>query len=102
MKKEYVVKKINYDEKGKINSFEVNIKGVNFKVNRIYNKFKPTRIFEFNTFVEFSENKQYSIEIGWDTSNLGLKSLADQVGLRLISGNSLYSRGGGKPYFIER
>lgn len=100
--KEYVVKKINYDENGKITSFEVNIKGVNFKVNRIYNKFKPTRIFEFNTFIEFSENKKHSVEIGWDTSTLGLQSLADQTGLRLIPGDSLYSISGGKPYFIEK
>ena len=102
MKKEYVVKKINYDEKGKIHSFEVNIKGVNFKVNRIYNKIKPTQIFEFSEFIEFNENNTKSIEIGWDTSTLGLQSLADQTGLRLIQEGSFYSIGGKKPYFIEK
>ena len=100
--KQYIVKKINYDEKGNIISFEVNIKGVNFRINRIYNKFKPTRRFEFNTFIEFSENRKHSVEIGWDTSAHGLQNLADQMGLKLINSTGSYSMNGKKPYFIEK
>ena len=99
--KQYIVKKINYDEKGNIISFEVNIKGVNFRINRIYNKFKPTRRFEFSEFIEFNENNTKSIEIGWDTSAHGLQNLADQIGLKLIHGTNSYSMNGEKPYFIE-
>lgn len=100
--KQYTVKKINYDEKGNINSLEVNIKGVNFRINRIYNKFKPTRRFEFSKFIGFNENNTKSIEIGWDTSTLGLEYLADQIGLKLINSTSSYSMNGKKPYFIEK
>ena len=100
--KQYIVKKINYNEKGNINSIEVNIKGVNFRINRIYNKFKPTRRFEFSEFIEFNENNTKSIEIGWDTSAAGLQNLADQIGLKLIHGTNSYSMDGGKPYFIEK
>lgn len=100
--KQYTVKKINYDEKGNIISFEVNIKGVNFRINRIYNKFKPTRRFEFYEFIEFNENNTKSIEIGWDTSAHGLQSLADQIGLKLINSTGSYSMNGKKPYFIEK
>ena len=105
---EYTVKKINYDEKGNINSFEVNIKGVNFKINRIYNKFKPTNIFKFNQYIGVIEQEKEgviygigSIEIGWDTSAHDLQSLADQIGLKLVNGTGSYSIDGKKPYFIE-
>ena len=106
---EYILKNKNYDENGKIRSFDVNIKGANYIVNRLYNKFKPTNIFKFNEYVSFVEQEKDgvifatgSIEIGWDTSALGLQNLADQMGLKLINGTSSYSISGGKPYFIEK
>ena len=103
---EYILKNKNYDENGKIRSFDVNIKGANFIVYRLYNKFKPTNIFKFNEYVSFVEQEKDgvigSIEIGWDTSAAGLQNLADQMELKLINGTSSYSISGGKPYFIEK
>ena len=99
---EYILKNKNYDENGKIRSFDVNIKGANFIVYRLYNKFKPTNIFKFNEYVSFVEEKDGSIEIGWDTSAAGLQNLADQMGLELVNNTSSYSMNGGKPYFIEK
>ena len=90
---EYILKNKNYDENGKIRSFDVNIKGANFIVYRSYNKFKPTNIFKFNKFIGFIEEEKDgiifatgSIEIGWDTSSYGLENLADQMGLKLVNG----------------
>ena len=106
---EYIMKNKHYDENGKIRSFDVNIKGANFIVYRVYNKFKPTNIFKFNKFIGFIEEEKDevifttgSIEIGWDTSAAGLQNLADQMELKLINGTSSYSMNGGKPYFIEK
>ena len=106
---EYIMKNKNYDENGKIRSFDVNIKGANFIIYRVYNKFKPTNIFKFNQYIGFIEQEKEgvifatgSIEIGWDTSAAGLQNLADQMGLKLINGTSSYSISGGKPYFIEK
>ena len=105
---EYILKNKNYDENGKIRSFDVNIKGANFIVYRLYNKFKPTNIFKFNEYVSFVEQEKDGvfatgpIEIGWDTSAAGLQNLADQMELKLINGTSSYSISGGKPYFIEK
>ena len=106
---EYILKNKNYDENGKIRSFDVNIKGANFIVYRVYNKFKPTNIFKFNKFIGFIEEEKDevifttgSIEIGWDTSTYGLENLADQMGLELVNNTSSYSMNGGKPYFIEK
>ena len=105
---EYILKNKNY-ENGKIRSFNVSIKGANFIIYRVYNKFKPTNIFKFNKFIGFIEEEKDevifttgSIEIGWDTSAAGLQNLADQMGLKLINGTSSYSISGGKPYFIEK
>ena len=107
--KEYTVKNINYDENGKIRSFDVNIKGANFIVYRVHNKFKPTNIFKFNKFIGFIEEEKDgvifatgTIEMGWDTSAAGLQNLADQMGLKLVNGASSYSIDGKKPYFIEK
>ena len=107
--KEYKVKKINYDENGKTRSFDVNIKGANFIVYRVYNKFKPTNIFKFNKFIGFIEEEKDgiifatgTIEIGWDTSTHGLQNIADQMGLKLVNGTGSYSIDGTKPYFIEK
>ena len=107
--KEYTVKNKNYDENGKIRSFDVNIKGANFIVYRLCNKFKPTNIFKFNKFIGFIEEEKDgvifatgSVEIGWDTSAAGLQNLADQMGLKLVNGTGSYSINGGKPYFIEK
>ena len=106
---EYILKNKNYDENGKIRSFDVNIKGANFIVYRVYNKFKPTNIFKFNKSIGFIEEEKDgvifatgTIEIGWDTSAAGLQNLADQMELKLINGTSSYSISGGKPYFIEK
>lgn len=106
---EYILKNKNYDENGDTRSFDVNIKGANFIVYRVYNKFKPTNIFKFNEYTAFVEQEKDgviygidSIEIGWDTSAAGLQNLADQMGLKLINGTSSYSISGGKPYFIEK
>ena len=106
---EYIMKNKNYDENGKIRSFDVNIKGANFIVYRLYNKFKPTNIFKFNQYIGFIEQEKEgvifatgSIEIGWDTSAAGLQNLADQMGLELVNKTSSYSMNGGKPYFIEK
>ena len=106
---EYTMKNKNYDENGKIRSFDVNIKGANFIVYRVYNKFKPTNIFKFNKFIGFIEEEKDgvifatgTIEIGWDTSTYGLENLADQMGLELVNKTSSYSMNGGKPYFIEK
>ena len=106
---EYILKNKNYDENGKIRSFDVNIKGANFIVYRLYNKFKPTNIFKFNKSIGFIEEEKDgvifatgTIEIGWDTSAAGLQNLADQMELKLINGTSSYSISGGKPYFIEK
>lgn len=107
--KEYTIKNKNYDENGKIRSFDVNIKGANFIVYRVYNKFKPTNIFKFNQYIGVIEQEKDgiiygidSIEIGWDTSAAGLQNLADQMGLKLINGTGSYSIDGKKPYFIEK
>ena len=107
--KEYTVKNKNHDENGEIRSFDVNIKGANFIVYRLYNKFKPTNIFKFNKSIGFIEEEKDgviygigSIEIGWDTSTYGLENLADQMGLTLVNGTSSYSIDGGKPYFIKK
>ena len=104
----YIMKNKNYDENGNIRSFDVNIKGANFIVYRVYNKFKPTNIFKFNQYIGVIEQEKEgviygigSIEIGWDTSLHGLQSLADQMGLKLVNGTGSYSIDGGKPYFIE-
>ena len=106
--KEYKVKNIKYDENGKVRSFDVNIKGANFIVYRVYNKFKPTNIFKFNKFIGFIEEEKDgvifatgTIEIGWDTSAAGLQNLADQMGLKLVNGTGSYSIDGKKPQFIE-
>ena len=106
--KEYKVKNVNYGEKGDIRSFDVNIKGANFIIYRVYNHFKPTKMFKFNKFIGFIEEEKDgvifatgTIEIGWDTSAAGLQKLADQIGLKLINGTSSYSIDGKKPYFIE-
>lgn len=107
--KEYTLKNKNYDENGNIRSFDVSIKGANFIVYRVYNKFKPTNIFKFNKFIGFIEEEKDgvifatgTIEIGWDTSAAGLQNLADQMGLKLTHGTNSYSMNGKKPYFIER
>ena len=107
--KEYTVKNKNYNENGKVRSFDVNIKGANFIVYRLYNKFKPTNIFKFNKFIGFIEEEKDgvifatgTIEIGWDTSAAGLQNLADQMGLKLVNGTGSYSIDGKKPYFIEK
>ena len=107
--KEYTVKNKNHDENEEIRSFDVNIKGANFIIYRVYNKFKPTNIFKFNKFIGFIEEKKDggifatgTIEIGWDTSAAGLQNLADQMGLKLVNGTGSYSINGGKPYFIEK
>ena len=104
----YIMKNKNYDEKGNIRSFDVNIKGANFIVYRLYNKFKPTNIFKFNQYIGVIEQEKDgviygigSIEIGWDTSTHGLQNLADQMGLKLINSTGSYSMNGKKPYFIE-
>ena len=106
---EYILKNKNYDENGKIRSFDVNIKGANFIVYRLYNKFKPTNIFKFNKDIGFIEEEKDgvifatgSIEIGWDTSAAGLQSLSDQMGLKLVNGTGSYSINGDKPYFIKK
>ena len=106
---DYIMKNKNYDENGEIRSFDVNIKGANFIVYRVYNKFKPTNIFKFNKFIGFIEEEKDgvifatgTIEIGWDTSAAGLQNLADQMGLKLVNGASSYSIDGKKPYFIEK
>lgn len=106
---EYIMKNKNYDENGKVRSFDVNIKGANFIIYRLYNKFKPTNIFKFNKFIGFIEEEKDgvifvtgTIEIGWDTSAAGLQNLADQMGLKLVNGASNYSIDGKKPYFIEK
>ena len=105
---EYIMKNKNYDENGNIRSFDVNIKGANFIVYRVYNKFKPTNMFKFNQYTRVIEQEKDgiiygigSIEIGWDTSAHGLENLADQMGLKLIHGTNSYSMNGKKPYFIE-
>ena len=105
---DYIMKNKNYDESGKVRSFDVNIKGANFIVYRLYNKFKPTNIFKFNQYIGVIEQEKDgiiygigSIEIGWDTSAHGLESLADQMGLKLVNGTGSYSIDGEKPYFIE-
>ena len=104
----YIMKNKNYDENGNIRSFDVNIKGANFIVYRVYNKFKPTNIFKFNKFIGFIEEEKDgvifatgTIEIGWDTSAAGLQNLADQMELKLVNGTGSYSIDGKKPYFIE-
>ena len=104
----YIMKNKNYDEKGNIRSFDVNIKGANFIVYRVYNKFKPTNIFKFNQYIGVIEEEKDgviygigSIEIGWDTSAAGLQNLADQMGLKLVNGTGSYSIDGKEPYFIE-
>ena len=109
IKMEYIMKNKNYDENGNIRSFDVNIKGANFIVYRVYNKFKPTNIFKFNQYMGFIEQEKDgviygidSIEIGWDTSTHGLETLADQMGLKLVNGTGSYSINGDKPYFIEK
>ena len=106
---EYIMKNKNYDENGNIRSFDVNIKGANFIVYRLYNKFKPTNIFKFNKFIGFIEEEKDgvifatgTIEIGWDTSAAGLQNLADQMGLKLVNETGSYSIDGKKPYFIEK
>ena len=106
---EYIMKNKNYDENGNIRSFDVNIKGANFIVYRVYNKFKPTNIFKFNQYIGIIEEEKDgiiygigSIEIGWDTSTHGLQNLADQMGLKLANGTGSYSIDGKKPYFIEK
>ena len=105
----YIMKNKNYDENGNIRSFDVNIKGANFIVYRVYNKFKPTNIFKFNQYIGIIEQEKDgiiygidSIEIGWDTSAAGLQNLADQMGLKLVNGTGSYSIDGKKPYFIEK
>ena len=105
---EYIMKNKNYDENGNIRSFDINIKGANFIVYRLYNKFKPTNIFKFNKFIGFIEEEKDgvifatgTIEIGWDTSAAGLQNLSDQMGLKLVNGTGSYSIDGEKPYFIE-
>ena len=107
--KEYTVKNKNYDENGKVRSFDVNIKGANFIVYRLCNKFKPTNIFKFNKSIGFIEEEKDgiiygigSIEIGWDTSTAGLQNLANQMELKLVNGTGSYSINGGKPYFKEK
>ena len=109
IKMEYIMKNKNYDENGNSRSFDVNIKGANFIVYRVYNKFKPTNIFKFNQYIGVIEQEKDgviygigSIEIGWDTSTHGLQNLADQMGLKLANGTGSYSIDGGKPYFIEK
>ena len=109
IKMEYIMKNKNYDENGKIRSYDVNIKGANFIIYRVYNKFKPTNIFKFNQYMGFIEQEKDgviygidSIEIGWDTSTHGLETLADQMGLKLVNGTGSYSINGDKPYFIEK
>ena len=106
---EYIMKNKNYDENGEIRSFDVNIKGANFTVYRLYNKFKPTNVFKFNKYISFVEQEKDgviygigTVEIGWDTSSYGLENLADQMGLKLVNGASSYSIDGKKPYFIEK
>ena len=106
---EYILKNKNYDENGKIRSFDVNIKGANFIVYRVYNKFKPTNMFKFNKSIGFIEEEKDgviygigTVEIGWDTSTHGLENLADQMGLKLVNKTSSYSMNGGKPYFIKK
>ena len=105
---EYIMKNKNYDKNGNVRSFDVNIKGANFIVYRVYNKFKPTNMFKFNQHIGFIEQEKDgviygigSIEIGWDTSAAGLQNLADQMGLKLVNGTNSYSMDGKKPYFIE-
>lgn len=106
---EYQVTGTNFDEQGNIRSFDINIKGANFIVYRVYNHFKPTNIFKFNKTIGFIEKERNgtifavgTIEIDWDTCLRGLLNLAEQMGLKLIPGASVFKNSGGrKSHFIE-
>ena len=65
--KEYTVKNINYDENGKIRSFDVNIKGANFIDSLYYS--------EFEEFIELIEDYEEFDLIGW--LNGGVLSVED-------------------------
>lgn len=98
--KTYQVTGTNFDEKGNIRFFDVNIKGADFRIDRVYNNFKPTKIFKFNKTIEFIEKENRTVEIDWDTSQMGLLQLAEQMELKLIPGASVF-KNGGKSYFME-
>ena len=101
---DYQVTGTNFDEQGNIRSFDINIKGANFKIERVYNNFKPTKIFKFNKSIEFIEkerNGTIAIEIDWDTSLKGMQHLAEQMGLKCIPGIAGVTTLGRQTYFIE-
>ena len=105
---EYQVSSVNYDEDGSVRSFDVNIKGADFKVERVMNRWEPTGMFRFNRHINTVLKKDgdkvvgaYSVEIDWDTCLAGMQHLAEQMGLKCIPGLSVYANNRRLTYFTE-
>ena len=99
--------KINYkvistskNDVGIITRFKVSINGAEFTINRVYNKFKPTKMFEFMDKISYDKEGN-PVEIDWTTCVSGLYHLANEMGLRLVLGASHYAVGGKISYFID-
>ena len=105
--KKNIENKINYkviskatDAYGMITSFKVEINGAEFTINRVMNKFKPTKMFEFMDKISYDKEGN-PVEIDWTTCISGLYHLANEMELRLILGASHYAIGGKISYFVD-
>jgi len=102
---DYQVTGTNFNEDGTIRSFDVNIKGADFIVYRVCNKFKPTNMFKFNKQIGFIVGEDNvvtgTIEIDWDTCLNGMCHLAEQMGLTIIPGIQPVTTLGRTTYFKE-
>lgn len=99
-KDEYAVISTSKNDVGMVTSFKVEINGAEFTINRVMNKFKPTKMFEFMDKISYDE-KGNPVEIDWSTSVGGLYHLANEMGLRLVLGASHYAVGGKISYFVD-
>ena len=98
-----VISEREYADGGK--AFDVRIKGADFIVYRVMNRFQPTSTFKFNQRIGYTTDETGiitgTVEIDWDTCTRGMLHLADQMGLKLIPAASVYSISGRLSQFEE-
>ena len=86
---------------GELEKCVLQVQGAQFIIRRVRTRLgKKTQIFKFVSHREFTPCGKL-IEIGWDTSNFEMAELGRELGLEYVQ-QSMYSRGGGKCFFLEK
>ena len=86
-----------------LNGATISVKGAIFKIERVYTKNGPTRIFLFDSLNEFvgGDSSNELIEIGWNNAPAGLSKIGKELGLEYQMPSSIFSNGLREPCFIE-